>query len=68
MARVAAAAAANPLEDDFKEVSLNVVKLTNNQIMLLTNEGVTLATDLINVDEEGLIGVFPKSQANKLIT
>lgn len=57
----AVAAPANPLLANFKTALRNVVGLSNGQVNLMLNEGVTLATDLVTVDEESLLAIFPKN-------
>jgi hypothetical protein len=62
-----AVGAANNLAHDFRVILRDVVKLSNAQILLLTNtEGVTEATDLLGVDEASLLAIFPQTGANKL--
>lgn len=57
----AVAAAPDPLLAEFQDALRDIVGLSGNQRTLLTNEGVTLATDLVGVDEESLLAVFPKT-------
>jgi hypothetical protein len=64
----AVAAVPNPLLAEFKNALLNVIQLNRGQVNLLSNEGVTIASDLLGVDEESLLAVFPKAanSANRL--
>jgi hypothetical protein len=46
-------------EEEFEYVVTQIVRLTQNQFEHLVTEGITVIEDLILLDEDSLIGVFP---------
>jgi hypothetical protein len=59
----AAAAALQLRRDEFEDVLMNIVGLNRGQFNHIVSEGLEVAEDLIRLDEDSLLGIFPAAGA-----